>query len=72
LAESDRNLSSRLIGFLGHAFLYRSDDVITSRHAFITCELIATLFGARTIEADSPNYEHDLETMLEAITPRAK
>jgi len=49
------NGSNEVIEFLGHAFLNPGDDVIVSEHAFIAYKLIATLFGARTIETPSPD-----------------
>ena len=66
------NGSNEVIEFLGHAFLNPGDDVIVSEHAFIAYKLIATLFGARTIETPSPDYEHDLEAMLNAMTPKTR
>src|SRR5437870_2058363 len=60
------NGSNEVIEFLGHAFLNLHDDVITSEYAFIAYKLIATFFGARTIEAPSPDYQQDLEAMLDA------
>jgi histidinol-phosphate aminotransferase len=66
------NGSNEIIEFLGHAFLGPDDEVITSEHAFIAYKLIAALFGARTIETPSPNYQHDLEAMLDAITPKTR
>jgi len=66
------NGSNEIIEFLGHAFLNRDDEVITSEHAFIAYKLIATLFGARTIETPSPDYRHDLDVMLDAITRKTK
>jgi histidinol-phosphate aminotransferase len=66
------NGSNEVIEFLGHAFLHRGDDVITSEHAFIAYKLIATLFGARAIEAPSPDYQQDLDAMLDAITPKTR
>ena len=66
------NGSNEIIEFLGHAFLNRDDEVITSEHAFIAYKLIATIFGARTIETPSPDYRHDLDAMLDAITPKTK
>ena len=64
--------SNEIIEFLGHAFLNPGDDVIVSEHAFIAYKLIAVLFGAHVVETPSPNYEHDLEAMLEAITPKTR
>ena len=66
------NGSNEVIEFLGHAFLHRGDDVITSEYAFIAYKLIATLFGACTIEARSADYQQDLEAMLDAITPKTR
>ena len=64
--------SNEIIEFLGHAFLDRGDDVITSEHAFIAYKLVAAVFGARTIEVPSPDLRHDLAGMIGAITPRTR
>ncbi len=66
------NGSNEVLEFLGHAFLNPSDDVVTSQYAFIVYKLIATSFGARTIEVPSPDYRQDLEGMLAAITPKTR
>ena len=66
------NGSNEVIEFIGHAFLDRGDDVITSKHAFIAYKLIAALFGARTIETPSPNFQPDLKAILEAITAKTR
>ncbi len=64
--------SNEIIEFLGHAFLDRGDDVITSEHAFIAYKLVAAVFGARTIEVPSPDLRHDLDAMIAAITPKTR
>jgi histidinol-phosphate aminotransferase len=64
--------SNEIIEFLGHAFLNRGDDVITSEHAFIAYKLVAAVFGARTIEVPSPELRHDLDAMIAAITPKTR
>jgi histidinol-phosphate aminotransferase len=66
------NGSNEIIEFLGHAFLERGDEVITSEHAFVVYKLVAGIFGARAIEALSPDYRHHLDAMLAAITPRTR
>ena len=66
------NGSNEVIEFLGHAFLNRDDEVITSQHAFIAYKLIATLFGARTIETPSPDFRHNLAATLDVITSKTK
>ncbi len=66
------NGSNEIIEFLGHAFLKRDDDVIVSRYGFVAYKIVAMLFGARGIEAPSPTYQHDLDAMRAAITPKTK
>jgi histidinol-phosphate aminotransferase len=66
------NGSNEVIEFLGHAFLDFHDDVITAEHAFIVYKLIATSFGARTIETPAPDFQQDLDAMLDAITPKTR
>ena len=64
--------SNEVIEFIGKAFLNPGDDIIAARHAFVVYKLMATLFGANTIEVPDPGYAHDLDAMLAAITPRTK
>ena len=66
------NGSNEVLEFLGHAFLNPGDDVIASEYAFIVYKLIATSFGARTIEVPGPDYQQDLEGMLGAITRKTR
>ena len=66
------NGSNEVIEFLAHAFLDRGDEVLTSAYAFICYKLIATLFGARTLEAAAPNFLPDLDAMLDAITSKTR
>jgi histidinol-phosphate aminotransferase len=66
------NGSNEVLEFLGHAFLSPGDDVIASQYAFVVYKLIATSFGARTIEVPSPDYQQDLDGMLDAIAPKTK
>ena len=64
--------SNEVIEFIGHAFLRPGDEVITARHAFVVYKLMATLFGATTVEVPDPNFAHDLDAMAAAITPRTR
>ncbi len=64
--------SNEIIEFLGHAFLDRGDEVVTSEHAFVVYKLVAAVFGARTIEVPSPDLRHDLEGIIAAITPKTR
>jgi histidinol-phosphate aminotransferase len=66
------NGSNEVLEFLGHAFLNPDDDLITSEYAFIVYKLIATCFGARTIETPSADFQQNLEAMLDAITPKTR
>ena len=66
------NGSNEVLEFLGHAFLNPGDDVVTSQYAFVVYKLIATSFGARTIEVPSPDYQQNLVGMLAAITPKTR
>jgi len=64
--------SNEIIEFVGHGFLKPDDEVITARHAFAVYKLMATLFGAKTIEVPDPGFAHDLDAMADAITPRTR
>jgi histidinol-phosphate aminotransferase len=66
------NGSNEVIEFLAHAFLSPGDEIVTSEHAFIAYKIIATLFGARTIEARAPDFQPDLNAVLEGITPKTR
>ncbi len=66
------NGSNEIIEFLCHGFLKPGDEVVTSQYAFIAYKIIATLFGARTIEAAAPNFEQEIEAMIGAITPKTR
>jgi histidinol-phosphate aminotransferase len=64
--------SNEIIEFLGHAFLDRGDEIVTSEHAFVVYKLVAAGFGARTIEVPSPDFRHDLDGIIAAITPKTR
>ena len=64
--------SNEVIEFIGKAYLNPGDEIIAARHAFVVYKLMATLFGATTIEVPDPDFHHDLDGMLAAITPRTK
>lgn len=66
------NGSNEIIEFIGHAFLQPGDEIIVADHAFVVYKLMATLFGARTIEIPDPGFIHDIDAMLAAVTPRTK
>ncbi len=66
------NGSNEIIEFLGHAFLKPGAEVIAAEHAFVVYKLMATLFGARTVEVPDPGFVHDLDAMAAAITPATR
>ncbi|MGB3120136.1 MAG: histidinol-phosphate transaminase [Verrucomicrobiales bacterium] len=66
------NGSNEIIEFIGHGFLQPGDNVVVAQHAFVVYKLMATLFGAETIEVPDPGFVHDLDAMAAAITPRTK
>jgi len=66
------NGSNEIIELIGHGFLNPGDNVIAAQHAFVVYKLMATLFGAETIEVPDPGFTHDLEAMAAAITPRTR
>lgn len=66
------NGSNEIIELIGHGFLNPGDNVIAAEHAFVVYKLMATLFGAKTIEVPDPDFVHDLDAMAAAITPKTK
>lgn len=66
------NGSNEIIELIGHGFLNPGDEVIAAEHAFVVYKLMATLFGADTIEVPDPDFVHDLDAMADAITPRTR
>jgi histidinol-phosphate aminotransferase len=66
------NGSNEIIILAGHAFLHPGADIIAAEHAFVVYKLMATLFGANTIEVPDPGFMHDLDAMAAAITPNTK
>ena len=66
------NGSNEIIELVGHGFLQLGDEVIAAEHAFVVYKLMATLFGANTIEVPDPGFVHDLDAMAAAITPKTR
>src|SRR5438067_13731173 len=64
--------SNEIIEFLGHAFLDRGDEIVTSEHAFVVYKLVAAVFGARTTEVPRPDLQHDFDGIISAITPKTR
>ena len=61
--------SNELIVFLGHVFLESGTQLIMGAEAFAVYFLVAALYQAETIRVPMPEHTHDLQAMLDAITP---
>ncbi len=66
------NGSNEIIELVGHSFLKPGDEVVVAEHAFVVYKLMATLFGANTVEVADPGFAHDLDAMADAITSRTR
>lgn len=66
------NGSNEIIELVGHGFLNPGDNVIAAEHAFVVYKLMATLFGAETIEVPDPGFVHDLDAMAAAINSKTR
>lgn len=66
------NGSNEIIELLCHSFLKPGAALIAAEHAFVVYKLMATLFGADYIEVPDPGFVHDLDAMLDAITPETR
>ncbi len=66
------NGSNELLEFIGHVFLGPDTNAIVGDRAFIIYRLIAKLFQSRAILTPMPNYTHDLNAMLAAVTPETR
>ncbi len=62
------NGSNEIIELLCHCFLNRERSLVVSEHAFVVYKLMATLFGAKYVEAADSDFVHDLDAMADAIT----
>ena len=63
------NGSNEVIEFIGHAFLRPGAEIITPEHAFIAYKIIAKVFGARTTQIPTRDFQQDLDAIVDAITP---
>ncbi len=66
------NGSNEIIELLCHTFLNRDAELIAAKHAFVVYKLMATLFGAKYVEVDDPDFIHDLDAMSAAITENTR
>lgn len=66
------NGSSELILLLGLAFLNPEDTMIMSQSSFIFAKIVSQILGCQLTEVPLKEYRHDLDAILESITPDTK
>jgi histidinol-phosphate aminotransferase len=66
------NGSNEIIEFVGHAFLQPGLDVVVSQYCFAVYPIVAHLFGANLVTVPARDYGHDLDAMLNALTPQSR
>lgn len=64
--------SNELIVFLCHVFLNKDTNLVMASQAFAVYFLAAALFKAQTVRVPMQNLTHDLDAMLDAITPETR
>ena len=64
--------SNELIVFLGHVFLEQGTNLIMGAEAFAVYFLVSALYQADCIRVPMPEHVHDLDALLEAITPETR
>lgn len=66
------NGSNELIEFLGHVYLNPESSLVMSECAFVVYRLVAALFQAGVTAVPMKHFTHDLDAMLEAVTPQTR
>ncbi len=65
--------SSELITLLGNAMLNPQAELVAAKYSFAMYAITARLFNAKYVEVENkPDWSHDLEAMLAAITPQTR
>lgn len=64
--------SNELIVFLGHVFLNHETNLIMGAEAFAVYFLVASMYNAETVRVPMPDHVHELDGMLDAITPETR
>ena len=66
------NGSNEILEFLAHVFLGPNTNIVMADRAFVVYKLIALATRARVVSVPMKNYTHDLDAMLNAITPETR
>ncbi|NNJ71423.1 MAG: histidinol-phosphate transaminase, partial [Kiritimatiellales bacterium] len=61
--------SNELIVFLCHVFLEKGMNLVMGAEAFAVYFLAAAMYQGEVVRVPMPEHVHDLDAMLEAITP---
>lgn len=64
--------SNEHLALLAHAFMQPGDNLVCSSKSFVVYKLVAELYHCQCREAPTQDMTHDLDAMLQAITPRTK
>lgn len=65
--------SSEIIELLCHACLHEGIELIAAKHGFSMYPIMCKLFGATYVEVENKaDWSHDLQGMLNAITPQTR
>ncbi len=64
--------SNELIVFLCHVFLEEGTNLVMGAEAFAVYFLAAAMYHAETVRVPMPGHVHDLDGMLQAITPETR
>ena len=64
--------SNEIFYLLCDVFAGPGVEVIVGEYAFISYRISAMLAGARVVPAPMPGLKHDLDALLEAVTPRTR
>ncbi|MCX7721578.1 MAG: histidinol-phosphate transaminase [Verrucomicrobiae bacterium] len=66
------NGSNEVLELVGHALLGPDSEVVVSQYCFAVYPIVTHLFGARLVVVPAKNYAHDLDAMLQAVTPKTR
>lgn len=64
--------SNELIVFLCHVFLEQGTNLVMGTEAFAVYFLAAAMYDAEAVRVPMPDHVHDLEAMLQAVTPETR
>ena len=66
------NGSDEIIGLLARTFLAPGDEAVMADHTFVIYKMEVTAVHGRPVIVPLVNWTHDLESMVQAITPRTR